>query len=67
MEHIKSTTILNYCGIGPNQIDCIFDTTKDKINKLTPGTHIPIVNYKYFNKSSYKNIFFLPGIIKKKS
>ena len=53
----KSTTILNYCGIGPNQIDCIFDTTKDKINKLTPGTHIPIVNYKYFNKSSYKNIF----------
>ena len=53
----KSTTILNYCKIGPRLIDCIFDTTKDKINKYTPGTHIPIINYKYFKKSSYSKIF----------
>ena len=53
----KSTTILNYCKIGPRLIDCIFDTTQDKINKYSPGMHIPIVDYKYFKKSNYKKIF----------
>ncbi len=55
----KSTTILNYCKIGPDIVDVIFDTTKDKINKYSPGMHIPIVNYKYFKRSNYKNIFLL--------
>ena len=53
----KSTTILNYCGIDNSMIDCIFDTTPDKINKLTPGTHIPVKNYKYFKNSKYKHVF----------
>ena len=53
----KSTTILNYCKIGPRLIDCIFDTTQDKINKYSPGMHIPIIDYKYFKKSNYKKIF----------
>ncbi len=53
----KSTTILNYCKIGPNVIDCIFDTTPDKINKYSPGVHIPIKNYKYFKKQKYENVF----------
>ena len=53
----KSTTILNYCKINSNIIDCIFDTTKDKIGKFSPGMHIPIRDYKYFKKSKYKKIF----------
>ena len=53
----KSTTILNYCKIGPNIIDVIFDTTKDKINKFTPGMHIPVVDYKYFKERNYRNVF----------
>jgi len=53
----KSTTILNYCKINSKDIDCIFDTTKDKIGKLTPGTHIPIVDYKFFKKAEYKHVF----------
>jgi len=53
----KSTTILNYCNIGNESIDCIFDTTPNKINKLSPGKHIPIVDYKFFRKSNYKKIF----------
>ena len=53
----KSTTILNYCKIDHNFIDCIFDTTKDKIGKFSPGMHIPIIDYKLFKKSNYKNIF----------
>ena len=44
----KSTTILNYCKIGPNIIDFICDTTPEKIGKYSPGMHIPIVNMKTF-------------------
>ena len=53
----KSTTILNYCKINHNIIDCIYDTTKDKIGKYSPGMHRPIMDYKFFRKSNYKNIF----------
>ena len=31
MRTFKSTTILNYCKIGPDLIDFITDTTKEKI------------------------------------
>lgn len=44
----KSTTILNYCGIGPDLIEFISDTTPIKQNKLTPGTHIPVKSYDAF-------------------
>ena len=47
----KSTTILNYCGINNKHIDFICDTTKDKIGKFTPRTHIPIVNMDHFKKN----------------
>ena len=47
----KSTTILNFCGISKKEIKGIFDTSSTKIGKLTPLTHIPILNYKKtFNK-----------------
>ncbi len=41
----KSTTILNYCKINKNIIKYFIDTTKDKQNKYTPGTKIPIYKY----------------------
>ena len=44
----KSTTILNYCNIGPDLIDYITDTTPIKQKKYSPGMHIPIVDYQYF-------------------
>ncbi len=44
----KSTTILNYCGIGPNMIEYICDTTPIKQGKFSPGMHIPIVSYETF-------------------
>ncbi len=47
----KSTTILNYCKIGTNYIDFISDTTKEKIGKYSPGTHIPIMSMNYFKKN----------------
>ncbi len=47
----KSTTILNYCGINHKHIDFICDTTKDKIGKYTPRTHIPIVDINHFRNN----------------
>jgi methylation protein EvaC len=44
----KSTTVLNYCGIGPDLIEFISDVTPGKQNRLTPGTHIPIRPYRQF-------------------
>ena len=47
----KSTTILNYCGLDNKIIDFICDTTKEKIGKFSPGTHIPIVPVSHFHKN----------------
>jgi len=47
----KSTTILNYCGIGPDLIDYICDTTPIKQGKLSPGMHIPVVPYETFKSN----------------
>ena len=44
----KSTTILNFCSINKNKIECIYDTTPEKIGKLSPGTHIPIIDSNEF-------------------
>jgi len=38
----KSTTVLNYCGIGPELIEYISDSTLEKQNRFTPGSHIPV-------------------------
>ena len=48
----KSTTILNYCKIGCETIDYICDTTKEKIGKFSPGTHIPIVSMTNFHDNA---------------
>ena len=47
----KSTTILNYCDIGIESIDCIYDTTIEKIGKYSPGKHIPIISHENFKKN----------------
>ena len=39
----KGSVLLNYCGLGKDFIDCIFDDTPEKQNKIYPGVHIPIV------------------------
>lgn len=44
----KSTTLLNYSGIGPDIINYISDTTPTKIDKYSPGIHIPIKPYSHF-------------------
>lgn len=46
----KSTTILNYCGIGPDLIGYISDTTPIKQGKFSPGMHIPVKPHESFAK-----------------
>lgn len=40
----KSTTLLNWCGIGPDLVGYMVDTTPTKHGRYTPGTGIPIVS-----------------------
>ena len=44
----KSTTVTNFCGIGPDLIEFISDTTPIKQGKFSPGTHIPVRPYEEF-------------------
>lgn len=55
----KSTTILNYCEVGPDLIEYIADTTPLKQGKFSPGMHIPVVPYSDFqkNKPDYAVLF----------
>jgi len=38
----KSATVTNFCGLGPDLISAVYDTTPAKQGRLTPGTHIPV-------------------------
>jgi methylation protein EvaC len=54
----KSTTIINYCGITPDLVEFISDTTPTKQGKYSPGTHIPIKSYDEFC-SKYPDVALL--------
>lgn len=47
----KSTTVINYFGITPDLVECIYDTTPIKQNKFSPGAHIPVMPYEQFHLS----------------
>jgi SAM-dependent methyltransferase len=40
---LKGSTLLNYCGIGPDLVELATEVNRFKIGRFTPGTHIPIV------------------------
>ncbi len=39
----KSATVINWCGITPEHLDWIQDSTPAKQNTFAPGSHIPVV------------------------
>ncbi len=47
----KSTTVAVYCGLGPNDIEYISDTTPIKQGKFSPGAHIPVKPHEEFKSS----------------
>lgn len=46
----KSTTVTNYCGITPDLVSFVTDTTPIKQGKFSPGAHIPVVPHEAFAK-----------------
>ncbi|MEQ3550174.1 class I SAM-dependent methyltransferase [Pseudonocardia nematodicida] len=38
----KSATVANFCGLGPDLVEFVSDTTPAKQDRLTPGSHIPV-------------------------
>ncbi|MBI4117377.1 MAG: methyltransferase domain-containing protein [Parcubacteria group bacterium] len=46
----KATTVFNYCGIGPDLIPFVTDTTPIKQGKYYPGVHIPVVSQEVFEE-----------------
>lgn len=56
----KSTTVINYCGITPDLVEYISDTTPIKQGKFSPGAHIPIRPYEEF-RARYPDYALLFG------
>ena len=44
----KSTTVANYCGITPELVEFICDTTPAKQGRFSPGMHIPVLPHAEF-------------------
>ena len=41
----RSSTVMNYCGIGPDYLDYTAEqATSLKVGLFTPGTHVPVVD-----------------------
>ena len=55
----KSTTVTNFCGITPDLVEYISDTTPIKQGKYSPGMHIPVKPYEEFcgNYPDYALLF----------
>ncbi|GAB2840647.1 class I SAM-dependent methyltransferase [Lentzea nigeriaca] len=47
----KSATVTNFCGIGPELVSYVCDTTPAKQHRLSPGTHIPVEPAEVFARS----------------
>jgi methylation protein EvaC len=56
----KSTTMTNFCGITPDLVEYISDTTPIKQGKFSPGAHILVKPYEAF-KGSYPDYALLFG------
>lgn len=53
----KSTTLLNYCEIGPELVQYFVDSTPTKHGRFTPGTGIPIIDPR--SDSRAPDVYFL--------
>nr|ACJ60959.1 VEG17 [uncultured soil bacterium] len=55
----KGATVNNFCGVTPDLVEFISDTTPAKQGKLSPGQHIPVHPHKKFadNYPDYALLF----------
>ena len=55
----KSSTLLNYCGIGDNYLDYIVDKTPYKYGLYSPGMHIRVISSEEESKKQEKPDYYL--------
>jgi len=55
----KGNTLLNFCGIGPKDIDYCIERTPFKFGKFTPGMHIPVVSDETIDKDGPPDYYLL--------
>jgi len=60
----KGNTLLNYCSVGKDFVDCVVDLSLYKQGLFLPGTHIPIKNPDYIKKIKPNYLVILPWNLK---
>jgi SAM-dependent methyltransferase len=56
----KGNTLLNYCGVGPEEIEFTVDRNPHKQGRYLPGTQIPIRDPEAIREAKPDLIFILP-------
>lgn len=56
----KGNTLLQYCDIGPDRLQCIGEVNRDKFGCVTPGSGIPIVPEEQVLAEGYDFLLVLP-------
>jgi SAM-dependent methyltransferase len=56
----KGNTLLNFCGVSPQDIAFVADRNPHKQNKFLPGTHIPVVSPQELMQSKPDYVLILP-------
>ena len=60
----KGNTLLNYCGIGTDEIECVVDKNPYKQGLYLPGSHLPIKKLDEIKKTKPDFVVILPWNIK---
>jgi SAM-dependent methyltransferase len=60
----KGNTLLNYCGVRPDFIDCTYDLNPHKQGHFLPGSHIPIRSPEAIGEDRPDVILILPWNLK---
>jgi 2-polyprenyl-3-methyl-5-hydroxy-6-metoxy-1,4-benzoquinol methylase len=56
----KGNTLLNYAGVKPDLLTCVFDAATAKQGKFMPGSHIPIIPSSQLSSMQTEYILILP-------
>ena len=56
----KGNTLMNFCGVTPEDIAFVADRNPHKQNKLLPGTHIPVVSPEELMRAKPDYVLILP-------
>ena len=56
----KGNVLLQYCNLSENEIVSIGEVNEEKFNKVTPGSHIPIIKQEDLLKQRPDILMILP-------